>query len=154
MKSVLNAIHTLYLAGGDLYDELYSSATRSGLYPYQAPQNASLPYVTFGYVDEQQEYDFTDESGEHLVWINCHTETSASHAEDLKGYIKALFDNASITVSGWRHLYMLRDLCVPLMDLGADPPVWGYHFEYSVYLEKLRDSSFEAFPYIFPITLG
>lgn len=139
MNEVFTAIFNLYNAGNDLKTALYVSDIYPGLYLDEVPQDLSATeYCVYGLVSDDQDYDFSDTTEDLLIYFNLFTETGQSRAGELLGYLKALFDDATLAVTGWRHLYMVRDFVGPNNNISVEPAIYGYHVEYEVLVEKLR----------------
>ena len=49
-----------------------------------------------------------------------------------------MFDDCTLTVTGWRHLNFQRNLTYPNNDFDQVPPIQGYSVEYDVLLERER----------------
>ena len=125
----------------------FSATTTSGfyndisgrLYHNNAPQGATFPYCVYFSVDDDNELDFTDEREDFLLQFNIFSQNnSASQAGTLLESLKTMFDNCSLTVTGWNHLQFLRDRVIPNNDFSQVPPLQGYSVEYNVLLEKQR----------------
>ena len=125
----------------------FSATTTSGfyndisgrLYHNNAPQGATFPYCVYFSVDDDNEIDFTDEREDFLLQFNIFSQNnSASQAGTLLESLKTMFDNCSLTVTGWNHLQFLRDRVHPNNDFSQVPPIQGYSIEYNILLEKQR----------------
>jgi len=88
-------------------------------------------------VSDYDDLDFTDEHEDFLIQFNIFSQkNSALEAGTLLESLKTMFDNCSLTVTGWRHLKFQRDWVVPNDDYSQDTPIMGYAVQYSVLLEK------------------
>jgi|GEM_PF-831780 hypothetical protein len=140
MKALLTAIYSHYTAAttSDLYEALYVSATRGGLYPDNAPQGADFPFCVYGIHNRIYEPEMDDEHEEITVFFNVYSRTGPANALDLADYVADLFDDADVSVDYFRRLYFTRDTMIPLHDIASDPPVYGYAIHYDVLLERGR----------------
>jgi len=139
MNVLLTGIYSKYTDGGDLYDALYVSATYPGLYLYKAPQEAPFPYCVYSIVTDDYDLDFVDEREDVSVQFNIFSENnSPSEAGTLLGYLKSMYDDTALTVSGYRHLFMVRDFVIPNNDFAEVVAVHGYSVQYTILLEKER----------------
>lgn len=90
-------------------------------------------------MSDYDDLDFTDEHEDFLIQFNIFSQkNSALEAGTLLESLKTMFDNCSLTVTGWRHLKFQRDWVVPHDDYSQDTPIMGYAVQYSVLLEKAR----------------
>jgi len=125
----------------------FSSTTGSGLYNDvsgrmylgHASQGATFPYCVYFSVSDIDELDFSDERENFLLQFNIYSQNnSVLEAGNLLESLKTMFDNCSLTVTGWRHLQFKRGMVYPNNDFSQVPPVQGYSIEYDVLLEKER----------------
>ena len=108
-------------------------------YLNNAPQNTTFPYVVYFSVSDINDLDFTEEHEDFLIQFNIFSQNnSAIEAGQILTNFKSLFDNCSLTVTGWRHLQFQRSLVMPNNDFGQVPPIHGFSIEYDVLLEKAR----------------
>ena len=104
-----------------------------------ALQSDPFPYCVYFSVDDDNELDFSDEREDFLLQFNIFTQnSSASQAGTLLESLKTMFDDCSLTVTGWRHLQFQRGNVYPNNDFSQIPPVQGYSVEYNILLEKQR----------------
>lgn len=104
-----------------------------------AGQSDPFPYCVYFSVSDDDELDFSEEREDILMQFNIFTQNnSASQAGTLLESLKTMFDNCSLTVTGWRHLQFQRGMVYPNNDFTQVPPVQGYSIEYNVLLEKAR----------------
>jgi len=110
------------------------------MYLDSAPQGTQFPYCTYFSVDGQTEYDFSDENVDFLLQFDIFTQSNSSiQAGQLLESLKTMFDDCSLTVTGWRHLDFKRiDPGIALNDNSQEPPIKRYKVEYEVLLEKGR----------------
>ena len=109
------------------------------MYLNNAPQEATFPYCVYFSVSDIDELDFGEEREDFLLQFDIFSQNnSALEAGDLLESLKTMFDNCSLTVTGWRHLQFQRGNIYPNNDLTQVPPIQGYSVEYDVLLEKSR----------------
>jgi len=125
----------------------FSATTGSGLYNdvsgrmylNKAPQETVFPFCVYFPVSDIDDLDFSDERENLLVQFDIYSlNNSATEAGNLLESTKTMFDNCSLTVTGWHHLKFQRNLVMPNNDFSEDPPIHGYSVEYDVLLEKER----------------
>ena len=136
MKALLTAIYGKYAAGTALRTACYVSAAYPGLYNDRVPVNAPFPYCVFGLHVDNFDDTMTDNFDLATVYFNVYSQTSGAAAMDLVTGVKAIYDGAALTVTGYDPLYMLRDSILPVHDFSDDTPVWGWAIHYDVLLES------------------
>jgi hypothetical protein len=120
----INSVHT------DLY-----IATKGQLYKERAKQNAILPYVVYHIISDVPEWNFCSDFEKVRIQFDLYSEANSStEVEDLYAKLKSLFDWQTLTIVGWDHVYMKRELA----RLSRDPTedVWTYNADYEIFLEK------------------
>ena len=134
MNEIFTAIYNKFTT--DPLDNFYVSIG-GRLYLEKAPQNAVYPYVVYSMITDERDWMFEEEFEEFTIDFNIWSQAaSADEAGDILGYLKALFDDCSLTVAGgWRHLLFQRDVVFGNHDLEEDPPIWGYLVQYTVMVE-------------------
>ena len=125
----------------------FSATTGSGFYSdlsgrmhlNHAPQGETFPYCVYFSVSDINDLDFSEEHEDFSIQFNIFSQNnSAIEAGNLLESLKTMFDNCSLTVTGWRHLQFQRNFTIPNNDFSQVPPVHGYSVEYDVLLEKAR----------------
>lgn len=136
MNSLLKGIwdHFSATTGSGFYNDVSGR-----MYHILAPQQATFPYCVYFSVSDVDDLDFTDEHEDFLIQFNIFSQNnSALEAGTLLESLKTMFDNCSLTVTGWRHLQFQRDQVTPNNDTEQVPPIMGYSVDYNVLLEKER----------------
>jgi len=109
------------------------------MYHNIAPQQATFPYCVYFSVSDLDDLDFSDEQEDILLQFNVYSQNnSALEAGNLLESLKTMYDDCSLTVTGWRHLGFQRNTVYPNNDTAQVPPIQGYSVEYDVLLEKER----------------
>ena len=109
------------------------------LYLNVAPQEATFPYCIYYIFSDQNNPDFSDDHEEFEIQFNIFSQNnSALEAGTLLASLKTMFDDATLTVSGWRHLEIMRTSVLPNNDFDQVPPIQGYSILYDILLEKQR----------------
>ena len=131
-KAIINRFATTTSSG--FYNDI-SGRLRLNI----AKQGEIFPYCVFFSVSDIDDLDFTDEREDFLIQFNIFSQNnSAVEAGDLLEALKTMFDNCSLTVTGWRHLQFQRSLVMPNNDFSQVPSIHGYSIEYEALLEKTR----------------
>ena len=136
MNNVRKAIYNKYTAstGHGAYTNVAGR-----FYHGQAPQGATFPYIVFFEVADVNEVDFSEER-EDLTWqFNIFSQnSSATEADTVLTNLRSLFDDCSLTVTDWRHLYTQRRNTYPNNDYSQVPPIHGFSIEYDILIEKAK----------------
>lgn len=132
MKELAAAITTHFNVTNSL-----KTALGGQMYPFEAKQDAAFPYGVYYIIDEQTDYDFSDERQDIYVQFSLFSEDSSpGEAFTLGGYLKTLFDDADLTVSGWTCLQFKRTGSKVLRD--EEMNTYTFIGEYTAILEKGR----------------
>jgi len=156
MNNLFTAIYTLFMPGIRISESGDTRITESGntritdkfldfyddidgrLYLDVAPQQSTFPYCVYT-GDRTTELDFSEEHRLFLIKFDIFSQNnSAFEAGEILENLKTMFDNCSLTVTGWRHLQFKRSMVHPNNDFTQTPPIQGYSVEYEVLLEKAR----------------
>jgi len=129
MKPLVEAIYTLFTTAP--YSDLYN-AVGGRLYLGEALQSTAYPYVVFKVVADNPEKYFGDTVIEDiLIQFSLYSRnTSAVEVNDLFTYLKTLFDDCALTVTGYTHVSMARQDANLLRD--AENNLWHYAVDYEV----------------------
>ena len=136
MNALFTAIYNRFetTTGSGFYNDLSGR-----MYLNHAPQEATFPYCVYFPVTDYDELDFTDEREDFLMQFNVFSQNnSAIEAGELLESLMTMFDNCSLTVTGWKHLQFQRSLVMPNNDFSQEPPIHGFSIEYDVLLERQR----------------
>jgi hypothetical protein len=136
MNSLFEAIYNHFsdTTGSGFYNDVSGR-----FYHNVAPQGATFPYCVYFSVADVDELDFTDEREDFTLQFDIFSQNnSALEAGNLLESLKTMFDNCSLTVTGWRHLQFKRDMVNPNNDFSQVPPIQGYSVDYDVLLERQR----------------
>lgn len=136
MNSLFTAIYNRFATttGSTFYNDVSGR-----MYHNVAPQAATFPYCVYFSVSDIDDLDFSDEHEDFLIQFNIFSQNnSALEAGTLLESLKTMFDNCSLTVTGWRHLQFQRDQVTPNNDFEQVPPIQGYAIDYNCLLEKER----------------
>jgi len=96
-----------------------------------------FPYCVYFEIVDIQDVDFGEYKEEITAQFNVFSQnSSATEAGIILSCFKDLFDDCSLTVTNWRHVYMQRKSIYPNNDFDQDPPIQGYSIEYDMLIEK------------------
>lgn len=122
------------LAG--FYTQLATYHVTNKAYNIIAPQNASVPYVTFGLETDTPMGEFQNlEAMEDLTfWVNCFG-ASQQGARTIADLVLRVMDNSDLTVTGYTSLVCKREFIgAPIYDL--DTKIFMVPCRYRVLLSK------------------
>ena len=132
MTPIITGIYSKFTA--EPANSLYT-ALGGRLYHAEAPQNATFPYAVVFIVSHEHDWVFDDEFEEALVQFSIFTnERSAVTAGTLWGYLKSLYDDATITVSGYTQISMIRGQSRLIRDETGN--IWHYSVDYDVMVQE------------------
>lgn len=109
-------------------------AAVTDLYLNSAPQDTAFPYLVMLLVSDINEETFTSQMDDIRLQFSIFSkQTSAEQANDIFTKLKAVFDNAELTLDGFDHIRMRRDIS----NLLKDPDeAWHYVVEYKILIQK------------------
>lgn len=113
------------------------------MYLKVAPQNTTrqvFPYCVFDMITDDNDVDFSDEREEFEIQFNIFSlDNSGIEAGTLLESLKEMFDNATLTVTGWNALDFKRQRVLSNDDFSQVPPINGYSVMYDVLIERLNN---------------
>lgn len=126
MKALFQAIYIVFQ--GSALDESLDGK----LFPDETPQGKRLPYGIYSMTSAVAGYTFTDVHERVLLQFDLYAATDVD-ADDLYEDLKALFDDCSLSVTGFRFGKMERVSAQRI----KDPHYWRWIVEYVITLEKI-----------------
>ena len=131
MKALQSAIYTKVLTGSNTL----KTAINSRFYFSLAPQDTAFPYATYDIIVSTYDNKFAEDFETVSVQFNIFSQdTSSSEAGDIYGYLIALFDWCSLTITGYSLVEMRR--VFETIDYFMEDRVWMYTVEYRVWIRK------------------
>ena len=131
MKALLTGIIS-EISGSD-----FATNIGSRLFLSEAPPDSAYPYCVYSLITERPDEYFgsgTDLEEVTLSFSIFSEDESAVEANDLFENLKTVFDNCALTVAGYTHVYMWREVSSLLRDPEAN--VWQYNVDYDVMVVK------------------
>ena len=87
----------------------FSTAIGGRLYVYEAPQNPTYPYCVFEQISGIKDRDFLDKLEDVLVQFKIvDSSDGITTISDAETKLFTLYDEASLTVTGYTHILMER----------------------------------------------
>jgi hypothetical protein len=103
------------------------------LYLYEAPQSAQAPYAVYMLISNVADWTFTEGIESVRIRFSIYSASrSAVEVTEAMDALQTLFDDCTLSVTGYGHLYMQRDTAVMFKDEGT----WAYHVDYNIMIQK------------------
>jgi len=150
MKNLLLAVYDKFNSGGDLEleggdglelegggvidlegSDIYA-ALGGRLYLSEAPQTAAMPYCVYDLISAEPEYHFGFRHETATIQFAIYTDDgSATNALTYGGYLKTLYDNCSLTITGYTHIDFNREQSDRLIR-NSETMTWQWSCDYEV----------------------
>jgi hypothetical protein len=108
MEEIDTAIRSKFTALVNGNPNSLYTAINGKMYNEGAPLETKNPFVSFHEISDMYEPTFREELENVLIQFNIYADT-ITEVNTLCGYLKTLYDNCSLTVNGYNHLYMRRE---------------------------------------------
>ena len=133
-KHIFKAIMDKYNASAELV-----AALDGGMHLFRHPQQHNqpdiYPYCVFFPVSSVAEYTFTEEADNNLVQFSIYDDSDgASSIMDAGDILKSVYDFATLTVTGYDHICMMREYS----ELFKEDGFWHYVITYRLEIQKAR----------------
>ena len=128
MKALFKSIY-------DKYSTVNTFRTAvSQFYLNNAPQGITAPYAVFSLVTNIADYNFTSTFDEAEIQIDIIASNVSSNILDYADYCMTLFDDCTLTVTGYQFIKMERDWNALIED--PEEEIQRYTIQYTVWLRK------------------
>jgi len=116
------------------------TALAGRLFKGRAPEGAAYPYAVYLIVSDVPEKTFTEDFEDVLIQFSLFSSaSSSSEVEDLFTYLKALYDECAMTITGSTLVWMKRVNATLTVEDHTTPDgtveVWHYAVDYEVKTE-------------------
>ena len=130
MNVVFKAITDKFLEApvSDLYTSIGGR-----FYFYNAPPGAPLPYVIYEDISNDTEFNFTSTFDNYRIQFSIFSSSAnqgAAQILNIYDYLKAVFDDCQLTVTGYQFLNCERQFSNLRKD--SDQDIWQYVVDYEV----------------------
>ena len=130
MQNIFKALYSK-ISGSD-----FSTSIGGRFYLHEAPQAATFPYAVYNHISTVPEvasggYILEDVSIQITLFSN---NKSATEVCDIYDDCIALFDEASLTITGYTNLRMSREFSTMIRD--SENNVWQFNVDYRLWAEK------------------
>lgn len=135
MKALTTAIYSK-MSGSSL-----NTAIGGRFYKGHAPEGTEYPYVVFMLVSDVPADTFKHKLDDVLIQFSLFSATSSStEVEDMYGYLKALYDDCSMTPTSQTLIWMKRENATLMLEdhiiLNGTVAVWHYAVDYSIMTQR------------------
>jgi len=130
MKALLQGIIS-EISGTD-----FATNIGSRLFLAEAPPDSTMPYCVYNVISEMPDEYFSGADLEEITlsFSIFSEDESAIEANDLFENLKTCFDNCDLSVTGYTHVYMWRDISSLIRD--PESNVWQYNVDYEVMVQS------------------
>jgi hypothetical protein len=137
MKDLLTAITDKIKTGPSA---LYSDVG-GRVYLDQAPEGTAFPYVVLFIVSGVPTDNFTDQIDDIIIQFSLFSEVrGVTEISTMYADLKTLFDNVSLTISGYNMAWMKRENLMTMTEdnptVNANTPIKHWAVDYRILLEK------------------
>lgn len=137
MEELFKAIYTKFTASSSGHTSIYSDVSGQ-FYLDEAPQSSAstslnMPYVVYNLISLVREDTFTNQGEDAVIQFNLFSNTAAAtEVTTMFKHLAALYDWCDLSISGYNHIYMRRELSY----LRRVNSAWHYAVEYRTYFSK------------------
>jgi len=127
MESLFKGLYSKYSGDTAL------KAAITGLYLSEAIQTAVYPYGVYHLISDVPSWTFDSDMEGYIIQFNLYSENSSStEVNTAFTALTNLFDDSSLTVTGYTHILMARELSL----LTRESDVWNYMVQYRIMNQK------------------
>ena len=118
-------------------DTTFKAAVSSQLYPYKGDEDSTFPFAVFTLLAEDTDYTFLTNIETFQIQFSLYdNKVSPVTVTDAQQKLWDLYDDATLTVSGYGQLSMIRGQTTLNRGEVSDPELWASHTVYEVMLQK------------------
>ena len=131
MKALTTAIY------GKLSGSLLDTAIGGRMYKGRAPDGATYPYVVYLLVSDVPDNTFQEDLERVTIQFSLFSSASSStEVEDMYSYLKTLYDDCTMTITGETLLFMHRNSASLMVEdhatISGTVQVWHYAVDYLI----------------------
>jgi len=139
VNAFVDAVYEALAADSSLQTKLGGSASDKKIYNVIARQDASFPYITIGFLTGVPvgAMKSLDEIEDCTIYLNIFSDSgSAKEAGEILDLVKAVLDDADLTISGYSNdMKCMREFVGATM-YDSDTKVWQIPMRYRILAEK------------------
>lgn len=139
LNAFVDAIYEKLAANTALQDEIGGSDSDKKIYNVIARQDATLPYITIGFLTGIPIGVFGDleDMEDCTIYLNIFSDSgSAKEAGDILDLVKAVLDSTDLTISGYENDMVCMREFVGAVLYDIDTKVWQIPMRYRVIAER------------------
>jgi len=129
MKELFGSIYTKFSTAND-----FNTALGGRFYLNHAPQSAATPYCVYQLITNIADYNFTSTFDDAEIQMDIIDDNTSSDILDHAYKCMALFDDCTLSVSGYQFMKMERDWNAFISD--PEEQIQRYTVQYLVSLRK------------------
>lgn len=98
-------------ADSNLQTKIGGSGSDYKIYNTMAPQDAALPYITFGLLTDNPEGVMKNlgRREEMTYYVNVFSDTGVEHAMEIADLVKTAMDDSTLTIAGYTSMKCMRE---------------------------------------------
>lgn len=140
MIDIINGLYTKFTELTNGAHNTFYNDISGRLYRELANQGTTLPYAVFHVIDQVPDITFDTNFETVRIQFDLISDSeSDSEIEDMYTHLKDLYDWAELSISGYRHLEMKRELAKFSRD--QETGYWVYNVDYLIYVEESNSPS-------------
>jgi len=139
LNAFVEAVYDALAADSSLQTAISGSSSDKKIYNVIARQDATLPYITIGFLTGIPMGVFGDltDMEDCTVYVNIFSDSgSAKEAGDILDLVKAVLDDANLTITGYANDLWCKREFVGAVIYDPDIEVWMIPMRYRVLAEK------------------
>ena len=139
LNAFVEAVYDALAADSSLQTAISGSSSDKKIYNVIARQDATLPYITIGFLTGIPMGVFGDltDMEDCTVYVNIFSDSgSAKEAGDIFDLVKAVLDDADLTITGYANDMVCRREFVGAVIYDPDIEVWQIPMRYRIIAEK------------------
>jgi hypothetical protein len=108
------------------------------MYPYKGKETSTYPFAVYTLITNNPDYTFDTNPIEvmQIQFSIYDNDVSPATALDAQEKLWDLYDDATLTVSGYGQLSMIRQSTTLRRGEVANPEIWASHTTYEIMIEK------------------
>jgi len=108
-------------------------AVVSGMYLTEAPQTATMPYITYHLISNIADWTYTEDMENSLIQFSVFDNNNSSTTIlDIFEKLKTCYDWKALTVVGYNFIYLKREFNVLTKENG----IWKMDVQYRIEVQK------------------
>jgi len=139
LNAFIEAVYDALAANSALQTAIGGSSSDKKVYNVIARQDATLPYITIGFLTgiPMGVFRSLDEMEDCTIYLNIFSNSgSAKEAGEILDLVKAVLDDANLTITGYANDMVCRREFIGAVTYDIDTKVWMIPLRYRLIAEK------------------